>query len=243
MRSGGHGFRGSNNVAAGVTIDLSRMNGSAYDAATNTARIQPGGRWRDVYADLEREGGVTVTGGRDGDVGVGGFLLGGGNSFFSGEMGFGCDTVVNYEVVLADGSVVNANAGENADLWRALKGGGSNFGIITRFDLEALPSRKLYRELRTVSAGGFDALVDAVTGFADMDRAVLEHNHLITFIMRNASVIPEPYAGAIYVNTQGQGNVSTAFDGLRDVPALANSTSLQTMAEAAFASQLPGGTR
>lgn len=55
-------------------------------------------------------------------------------------MGFACDQILNMEVVLADGRVVNANKDENSDLWLALKGGsGGNFGIVTRFDLTALP--------------------------------------------------------------------------------------------------------
>jgi hypothetical protein len=60
----------------------------------------------------------------------------GGLSFFSSREGFICDNVVNYEVVLASGEVVNANAQENTDLWKALRGGGNNFGIVTRFDLK-----------------------------------------------------------------------------------------------------------
>jgi hypothetical protein len=64
-------------------------------------------------------------------------------SFFSSREGFICDNVVNYEVVLATGTVVNANATENSDLWRALRGGGNNFGVVTRFTL------------RTFSQGSF----------------------------------------------------------------------------------------
>lgn len=82
--------------------------------------------------------GVTVTGGRAGSVGVGGFLTGGGNSFHSGSHGFACDQIQNFEIVLADGTIVNANEEENSDLWRSLKGGSGNFGLVTRFDLYAI---------------------------------------------------------------------------------------------------------
>lgn len=64
-----------------------------------------------------------------GDVGVGGFTLGGGLSFMSAAHGFACDNVVNYEVVLANASIVNANENENRDLFWALKGGGNQFGM------------------------------------------------------------------------------------------------------------------
>jgi FAD/FMN-containing dehydrogenase len=61
----------------------------------------------------------------------------GGISYFSARKGFASDNVVNFEVVLASGKVVNANARSNMDLWRALRGGSNNFGVVTRFDLRA----------------------------------------------------------------------------------------------------------
>lgn len=81
---------------------------------------------------------MTVPGGRGGSVGVGGFIAGGGNSFHSGSHGFACDQVQNFEIVLANGSVVDANGNENRDLWQALKGGSGNLGLITRFDMYAI---------------------------------------------------------------------------------------------------------
>ena len=63
----------------------------------------------------------------------------GGISFYSPKYGFVCSNCVSYEVVLADGRVVTATASENPDLWRVLKGGGNNFGIVTRFTLRSFP--------------------------------------------------------------------------------------------------------
>jgi hypothetical protein len=109
-------------------------------ADKQSARVGAGNRWSDVYSRLDPYN-VTVVGGRVASVGVGGLLLGGGISYFSGLYGFACDNVLNYEVVLADGSIVNANAGspQYADLFRALQGGTNNFGVVTRFDLRAYP--------------------------------------------------------------------------------------------------------
>jgi FAD/FMN-containing dehydrogenase len=76
-------------------------------------------------------------GGRVPGIGVGGFTTGGGLSYLSRERGFAGDNVYGYEVVLGNGSIVYASADENRDLWLALKGGSSNFGIVTRFDLAA----------------------------------------------------------------------------------------------------------
>lgn len=80
-----------------------------------------------------------VAGGRVDNVGVGGLLLGGGLSFYAGREGFACDGVVAYQVVLADGSIVTAEVDEHEDLFRVLKGGSNNFGIVTRFTLKTKP--------------------------------------------------------------------------------------------------------
>ncbi|KAI5924816.1 hypothetical protein F4810DRAFT_700572 [Camillea tinctor] len=241
VRSGGHSTIGSNNIENGVTIDLSYMNSSSYDEATNLAKIQPGGRWRNVYADLEKYG-VTAAGGRDGDVGVGGFLLGGGNSFYTGRMGFGCDSVVNFEVVLGNGTVINANSTANADLWQALKGGSSNFGIVTRFDMEAIPSRKLYHDTRFLDFNYSEAVLEAVVGYANADQSLAD-NAFITFFIYNGSESSDILIGTIYVNTYGNGNVTIPFDDVKSLPALLNETTIESMADAALGSQVAGGAR
>lgn len=135
MRAGGHSaFAGSNSVAAGVTVDFGYMNKTTYTAGEETAGVQAGSTWGLAYEALDPFN-VTVVGGRASVVGVGGFITGGGYSFHSNAAGFGCDNVRNFEIVLANGTVVNANADENTDLWRAQKGGSGNFGFITRVDL------------------------------------------------------------------------------------------------------------
>ncbi|KAI5857322.1 FAD binding domain-containing protein [Durotheca rogersii] len=241
VRSGGHSYPGSNGIERGVTIDLSQMNSSRYDPTSNLASIEPGARWRDVYANLDSNG-VVVTGGRDGSVGVGGFLLGGGMSYFTGKMGFGCDSIVNYEVVLADGTIVNANRNTNADLWRALKGGGNNFGIVTRFDIEAIPTRDLFYDVRTMSYEHTDAVVETVVGFANQEQS-LSANHLVTYYSFEPRDRPDIIVNTIYVNVEGDGESPTPFDKLRALPALTNSTVLQTMAEASAGGGVGTGTR
>ena len=105
LRSGGHTtWAGSNNINGGVTIDLGLMNTTVFDPMTKIASIQPGSRWNQVYATLDPLG-FTVAGGRAGSVGVAGFLMGGGNSFYASRQGFACDDVKNFEIVLASGSV------------------------------------------------------------------------------------------------------------------------------------------
>ncbi|OGE48297.1 hypothetical protein PENARI_c030G05537 [Penicillium arizonense] len=144
VRSGGHTtWAGANDISDGVTIDLSMMNSTVYNKQAGTASILPGARWQSVYKTLAPYD-VTVPGGRGGPVGVGGFLVGGGNTFHTARVGFACDNVENFEVVLANGEIVNANKESHPDLYKALKGGSINFGIVTKYDLKTIDQDKLW---------------------------------------------------------------------------------------------------
>ncbi|GAB1204351.1 hypothetical protein APSETT445_003004 [Aspergillus pseudonomiae] len=148
VRSGGHTpHAGANNIDGGVTIDLSLLNWTRFDAASETVDLGPGGRWRDVYSELDKHGRI-VAGGRNGTVGVGGLILGGGISFSTGRRGFTCDDVISFEVVLADGRIVTATADEYSDLFFALKGGSNNFGIVTNYKMHALKSDGIFGGLK-----------------------------------------------------------------------------------------------
>lgn len=110
------------------------MNQTTYDVDTTIASVQPGARWGAVYKALEPSG-VAVAGGRADVVGVGGFITGGGYSFYAGTMGWACDAVHNFELVLANGSVIDVNREQHADLFQVLKGSSGNLGLVTRVDL------------------------------------------------------------------------------------------------------------
>jgi hypothetical protein len=147
------------------------MNATAWKPDTDLVSIQPGSRWQDVY-DVLTPHGITVAGGRVGSVGVGGLLSGGGISFFAASHGWACDNIANYEVVLANGSIVYANAQDNPDLWQALKGGSANLGLVTRFDM--LPIELVGPSEGTIWGGNLvfgsesgDALINALVDFSD----------------------------------------------------------------------------
>jgi FAD/FMN-containing dehydrogenase len=165
VRSGGHTpIPGSNNVADGITIDLLYMNSTIYNAETQIASIRPAARWGSVYQTLEPLGRM-VAGGRGSTVGVGGFLLGGGISHYAPRVGLSCDNVVNFQVVLADGRIVDANKTSNADLFTALKDGSSNFGIVTRYDMETFESEDLWGGIVTYPASTADHHFKALVNF------------------------------------------------------------------------------
>ena len=143
VRSGGHSsIPGASSIEDGVNIDLGLMNSTTYHENNQTVAIQPGAQWGSVYKTLDSLG-VMVAGGRASTVGVGGLVLGGGNSFYAARGEMVCDNVVQFEVVLASGDVVLANREQNSDLFQVLKGGCSNFGIVTRNDLEAFEGSDL----------------------------------------------------------------------------------------------------
>lgn len=145
VKAGGHtAFTGGSNIDQGVTIDLLHLTDISVTNDSQTVSVGSGSRWIQVTEALDPLG-LAVVGGRVADVGVAGLLLGGGISYFSGFRGWACDNVQNYEVVLSSGEVVNASPNENKDLFWALRGGGgSNFGVVTRFDLDAFPQGDIW---------------------------------------------------------------------------------------------------
>ncbi|RYP40849.1 hypothetical protein DL768_010570 [Monosporascus sp. mg162] len=167
LLAGGHAsHKGSNSVDDGITIDFGYMNATTYDAETKIASIQPGSNWGDAYAALDPYG-VTVLGGRVSALGVGGFITGGGYSFHTGLNGFAADTVANFEIVLANGTIVNANSNENADLWKAQKGSSGNLGFVTRVDLHTIDSALIWAGFVFYDSSKRDELFNAYLNFAD----------------------------------------------------------------------------
>ncbi|PMD66410.1 FAD binding domain-containing protein, partial [Hyaloscypha bicolor E] len=137
VKSGGHAMSaGASNAPQGITIDLRHLNRIELADDQLTTSVGAGTRWGEVYRRLEPLN-LTAVGGRDSQIGAGGFVLGDeGISFTSRKRGWAFDNVKNFEVVLANGSISNISQTSHPDLYFALRGGGSNFGIVTRFDLE-----------------------------------------------------------------------------------------------------------
>ncbi|KAH7255039.1 hypothetical protein B0J15DRAFT_595342 [Fusarium solani] len=167
IRSGAHSaWKGSNGVENGITIDFSYMNTTTYDSKKKIASVQPGSNWGRVYEALN-EYGVAAVGGRASVVGVGGFTTGGGYSFHSNVRGFACDVVANFEVVLADGRIVNANKNQHPDLWKALKGGSGNLGFVTRVDQYVVDSNKLWGGFVSFDLSQRDRVFESYIDFAE----------------------------------------------------------------------------
>ena len=135
VRGGGHGVAGSAVCDGALLIDLSQMNAVRVDPQSRIARVDGGAK----LAELDRatqEHGLAITAGVDPTTGIGGLTLGGGTGFLTRKLGLAIDSLIGAEVVLADATVVEASEDEHPDLFWAIRGGGGNFGIVTRFDFQ-----------------------------------------------------------------------------------------------------------
>jgi FAD/FMN-containing dehydrogenase len=147
VKGGGHSYQGTSNAADSLLIWTRHMNAVTLQDAfvgagcTGSAEpqpavsIEPGAIWGHAYNEVAVKGGRYVQGGGCLTVGVAGLVLGGGFGSFSKAYGTAAASLLEAEIVTADGEVRIANACSNPDLFWALKGGGGGFGIVTRVTL------------------------------------------------------------------------------------------------------------
>ncbi|HSF26976.1 MAG TPA: FAD-binding oxidoreductase [Actinomycetes bacterium] len=137
-RGGGHSVAGNGVTEGGVQIDMSSLKGTWVDPARHRARTNAGSLWGEFDRETQRYG-LATPGGRVTTTGVAGFTTGGGYGWLSPTFGLTCDNLISAEVVTADGRVVTASEDENPDLFWGLRGGSSNFGLATSFELAVHP--------------------------------------------------------------------------------------------------------
>ncbi|KEP45702.1 6-hydroxy-D-nicotine oxidase [Rhizoctonia solani 123E] len=187
VRGGGHstnpGWAGTN---SGVLVSLSKLTTIEVSRDTQSVVVGAGNRWGDVYAKTG-EHNVTVAGGRISKVGVSGFLLGGGLSFLMHKEGFAANNVLSYEIVLANGKVTTVTAQSNSDLFKALKGGTSNFGIVTSFTLHTFPVNYIYAGYLYYAPDQYDNLFPLMETYARQGPESDPKTHVISVFLCNPS--------------------------------------------------------
>lgn len=208
VTSGGHStIIGASNLNAGITLDLSALSNISISSDNSSVSFGSGTRWFDVYKKLDPYG-LTVTGGQAGSVGTGGYLLGGGISILASRRGWSCDTLISIEVVLGNGSIVITNHTQHSDLFSAMKGAGSNFGIATSFTMSLLPAPSLQVSISQIKGEEFDRLAREISIF-------IEKSHEDPEVFLDLSIIPDSTRKSLVGYL-----VATRFGSIEDSPIL-----------------------
>src|SRR6266545_2365943 len=138
VKGGGHNVAGNATNDGGLLIDLTLMRGVHVDAKDRVAHVQGGATW----GDLDRETqvfGLATPGGVVSTTGVAGLTLHGGMGHLRSKFGLSIDNLLSVDIVTADGQLRTASPSENEDLFWAVRGAGSNFGVVTSFEFRAHP--------------------------------------------------------------------------------------------------------
>ncbi|KAF4549947.1 FAD-binding domain-containing protein 74 [Elsinoe fawcettii] len=221
IRGGGHlPVPGSNNIEGGVLLSLNRLVDITLSEDKATVAVGAGNRWREVYQALEPEG-LYVIGGRLSSIGVAGVTLGGGVNYLINKYGFSMDQVVSYEVVVGNGTLVTASAQSEPDLFWALKGGNSNFGLVTSFNFKTIEVPSISTSIIAVGEDGVESYIRAFCDFVDdTGNNPSQGAGSVSSISYN---VTNKRASASFIGvTEGTDNPSPRFAGIAAVPGKAN---------------------
>lgn len=138
VRSGGHSTAGHSVCEGGIVLDLSAMRALDIDVAQRTAWVETG-MTAGEYTSATNAHGLATGFGDTGSVGIGGITLGGGIGYLTRKHGLTIDSLLAAEIVTADGQCLQVDADHHPDLFWAIRGGGGNFGVATRFKFQLHP--------------------------------------------------------------------------------------------------------
>lgn len=192
VRGGGHSLSGQSTTEGGVVIDLRAMKGLDIDPVARTAWAEAGLTAAEVTEAAGKHG-LAVGFGDAGSVGVAGITLGGGVGFLVRKHGLTIDSLLAAEVVTADGSIVETDAEREPDLFWAIRGGGGNFGVVTRLKFHLSPLGKVVGGLLVLPA-----TPETVAGFVAAAEAAPDEVSTI------ANVMPAPPLPFIPAEIHGQ---------------------------------------
>ncbi|KAF2855965.1 FAD-binding domain-containing protein [Plenodomus tracheiphilus IPT5] len=229
VKSGGHNpNNGWSSVAGGPLVAMEHFDQAVLDQTTGVVDVGPGNRLDGISAKLQGTG-WTFVGGRIGNTGVGGLILGGGLSYMSTQYGWAASSVLEFEIVFANGTFAHVNADNHPDLYQALKGGGNNYGIITNYKLQAHPQGDVWGGnlvfLRTPKKD--QQLLQAVrdwTEYNEDDKAAV----IVTAERGNVNVID---SWIIFLFYDGPSPPAGLFTNFTDVNPLLDTTRTRTYAD------------
>lgn len=177
VRSGGHSSAAHGSVDGGLVIDLREMTALDVDAAAGTVWAEAGLTAGEVTEALA-EHGLAVGFGDTGSVGIGGITVGGGVGYLSRRIGLTIDNLLAADVVTADGHVLRVDVVSHPDLFWAIRGGGGNFGVATRFQYRTHPVSQVVGGVLVLPA-----TAEVVAGFVAAAQAAPDELSTIANVM------------------------------------------------------------
>ncbi|WPH00359.1 Hypothetical protein R9X50_00318600 [Acrodontium crateriforme] len=205
-----------------IVLDLSFLNNVVVEPDGESVWIGPGARWGDVYALLEMKG-LAVPGARVAHVGVGGFVLGGGISWFANLFGWACDSVDGFEVVTPGLEILEVNALRHEDLFWALKGSLGAFGVVTRVRLPTVRCKE-------VLAGAIEYPDEAVEDLLDAFDALSEEDGTgQSYLSFSWTGVTKRMSNIAYLVDMDTESTSPAFERLTKIPNIHNGLQKQTL--------------
>jgi FAD/FMN-containing dehydrogenase len=195
VRSGGHSSAGHGVSEGGIVLDLSHMKALAIDPDRRVAWAETGLTSGEV-TNAAAEHGLTVGFGDTGSVGIGGLTLGGGVGYLVRKHGLTVDDLLAAEIVTADGQLLLVDAEQHPDLFWAIRGGGGNFGVATRFQYRLHPIDTVTGVMLILPA-----TTEVIAGFIAAAEAAPEELSTIANVMTAPPMpfIPEEHVGEIVV--------------------------------------------
>ena len=192
VRGGGHSLAGYGTNDGGIVLDLGAMKGLHIDPERRLAWAQPG-LTAGEYTVAAAAHGLATPFGDTGSVGISGLTLGGGIGWLARKYGLAIDALEAVEIVTADGRQVTASAESHPDLFWAVRGGGGNFGVVTRFQFRLYPVGEIL--------GGalfMPATRDVLRSLVPIASSAPEELTTISFLM---ALPPAPFVPAELVGT------------------------------------------
>ena len=177
IRSGGHSAGAFGTTDGGVVLDVRKLNTLEFDDATHTVWAGAGLTAKEV-TEAAWERGLLIGFGDTGSVGVAGLTLGGGVGYAVRYLGLTIDNLLAVEVVTANGELLTADATNHPDLFWALRGGGGNFGVATRFKFQLHPVKGFYGGMIVLPA-----TVETITGWMAAAEAARDEVSTIANVM------------------------------------------------------------
>lgn len=191
VRSGGHSWAQWSVRDDAIVLDLAALDDLGYDPVTGVVAAGPAVKGGAVLAPYLAERGRFFVGGHCPTVGIGGFLLQGGQGWNARGWGWAAEHVVAVDVVTADGELVRADAEQHSDLFWAARGAGPGFfGVVTRFHLATRPAPGYVAE--TVQAFSLNDFDDVMTWLHDTHAEVAGSVEIVALTLTDRAIAPDP---------------------------------------------------